>query len=112
MEIVFDILEMILDLYIAFFDYTMPDKELSKGKRIALRVLCVAVIILIIASASVGIFLMIEGQRVGTIVGIVLLAFAVVAIMAHIILALHNSKKKKEITPPLDKDDMDEIYKK
>jgi len=31
--------------------------------------------------------------------------------MAHIIIAIHNIKKKKNISEPLNKDDMDNLYK-
>ena len=103
---------IVLDLYIAFFQYASPNKELSKGKRFFLRLICVIVTVAIFAGLVLGAYLMIGGNRTQLIAGIVLLVLAVIGLIAHIAIAAHNIKKKKEISKPLDKDELDDIYKK
>ncbi|MDE6474373.1 MAG: hypothetical protein K2L70_04675 [Clostridia bacterium] len=112
MEIVFDLIELVLDLYIAFFQYTAPNEELSKRKRFFLRLICAIVTVAIFVGLILGVYLMIGGNTTELIVGIVLLALAIIGIIAHIAIAVHTSKKKKAISQPLDKEDMDNLYKK
>lgn len=112
MDIVFDLIELVLDLYIAFFQYTAPDKELSKRKRFFLRLICAIVTVAIFAGLILGVCLMITGNSTECIIGIALLALAIIGIIIHIVIAVYNSKKKKTISQPLDKEDLDNIYKK
>ncbi|MDE6372084.1 MAG: hypothetical protein K2L61_00920, partial [Clostridia bacterium] len=84
---------------------------LSKGKRILLKMFCAIVIVLILISLALGIYLIIGGSSTELIVGCVLLGLAGIGFIVHVIIAIHNIKKKKNISEPLNKDDMDEVYK-
>jgi len=111
MDFVIDLIEVILELYVALFECANPDKGLSKGKRILLKLFCAIVIVLILISIVLGIYLIIGGSSTELIVGFVLLGLAGIGLIAHIIIAIHNIKKKKNISEPLNKDDMDNLYK-
>lgn len=107
MDIVFDLIEAILEIYCAFFIENASSKSISKGKRIFLKLACAFVCIVILTGLIIGVLLIINGERTERIAGIVLLILSVLGIFVHIILGVVNSKKKNKIAKSLGKEDFE-----
>ncbi len=96
MDIVFDLIEVILEVYCAFVENT-SSKSLSKGKRIFLKLACAFVCIVILTGLIIGVLLIINGERTERIAGIVfLLILSVLGIFAHIILGVVKLVKDRQ----------------
>ncbi|MDE5756925.1 MAG: hypothetical protein K2I23_07535 [Clostridia bacterium] len=112
MDFIIELLGAVLELYVEFFTSSVPDKDISKGKRIFLKVLFTIISLAIIACLVIGIIMIASRQSdVEMIVGIVLLALAGSGILAHIIMVLRNVKKNKNLREPLSKEDIEDNNK-
>ncbi|MCI8421312.1 MAG: hypothetical protein HFE34_03390 [Clostridia bacterium] len=105
------LVENVAELYFEFFQNLLPDKKISKGKRLLLTILCAIVSLGMLACIISGICLIINGATAEVIIGIVLISLSGVGMLAHIFIAIYNSKKKKNKLEPLDKDSLDKLNK-
>ena len=112
MDFLIELLGAVLEVYVDFFTSSVPDNGISKGKRIFLKVLFTIICLVILSCLVIGIILIVSGESdAEKIVGIVLLVVACVGILAHIIMALSNVKKNKNISEPLSKEDIEDNTK-
>ena len=113
MDVIFEfVVEFVAELYFDFFQSLVPKKNISKGMKCFLTILCAIVSLGMLACIIGGIFLIIEGAKKEVTVGIVLLSVAGVGLLAHIFIAIFNAKKKKNIPEPLDKEDFENKFEK
>ena len=113
MDVIFEfVVEFIAELYFEFFQNLIPKKNFSKGVRVLLTLLCAIVSLGMLACIIGGIFLIVDGTKPEVTIGIVLLSLAGVGMLAHILIAIYNSKKKKNIPEPLDKEDFENKFEK
>lgn len=107
MYFLIELVGAVLEVYVDFFTSSAVDKNMSKGRRVFLKVIFAIIALGLLAFLAVGIILLIGNPTdVELIVGVVLVVLAAVGILAHIIMVLVNAKKKKDIPKPLDKEDI------
>ncbi|MDE6275024.1 MAG: hypothetical protein K2M75_00640 [Clostridia bacterium] len=107
MDLIIELVGAVLEVYVELFTSSAENKNISKGRRIFLKILFAVIALSLVAFLVVGIILLIGNPtNVEQIVGIVLIALAAIGMLAHIIIVLVNAKKNKKINEPLDKEDI------
>ena len=95
------LVEIILELYIGFFEMLIPDRELKKWQSILLRILSVIITVGILACIAVGIDYLIENRTnpigiICTAVGCALFAIQTVIFIVVFIHQIKEEKRKKK----------------
>ncbi|MBQ3235766.1 MAG: hypothetical protein IJA97_06375 [Clostridia bacterium] len=86
MEILFEfVLDVVFDLYDDIVSYFFPDRVVSKGKRILLRLLCVLITLINVSLLFVGVWFITSGRLA---LGILLTSIGGALIIAHVIFAI------------------------
>ena len=108
MDFIIELIGAVLEVYVDFFTSSAINKEMSKGRRIFLKVLFAIIALILVACLVVGIILLIGNPTdVELIVGIILIVLAAAGILGHIIMVIVNSKKNKNINEPLNKENIE-----
>ena len=89
--------EIILELYVGFFEMLIPDRELKKWQSILLRILSVIITVGILACIAIGIDYLIESRTntIGIICTTVGCALFAIQTAIFIIVFIHQIKEEK-----------------